>query len=79
MPRIRCRYLDCVYLDDGYCSSEVVEIDPDEGCMTFTLITDANVDDDWDDEKIEDLWDVDDDDLLVDDDDDLDLWLEEDL
>jgi hypothetical protein len=78
MPRIRCRYLDCVYLDDGYCSSEVVEIDPDEGCMTFTLITDAN-DDDWDDEKIEDLWDVDDDDLLVDDDDDLDLWLEEDL
>jgi len=79
MPRIRCRYLDCVYLDDGYCSSEVVEIDPDEGCVTFTLITDANVDDDWDDEKIEDLWDVDDDDLLGDDDDDLDLWLEEDL
>jgi len=79
MPRIRCRYLDCVYLEDGYCSSEVVEIDPDEGCVTFTLITDANVDDDWDDEKIEDLWDVDDDDLLGDDDDDLDLWLEEDL
>lgn len=78
MPRIRCRYMDCVFLDDGYCTSEIVEFDPDEGCVTYTLIVDTEVDKDWEEEEIEDLWDVDDDDLLADDEDD-DLWLEEEL
>ena len=36
MPRIRCKYVDCVFLDQGYCSAAVAEIDPDEGCLTFT-------------------------------------------
>ena len=77
MPRIRCRYLDCIYVDDGYCSSETVEIDQDEGCVTFTLLGDAEVEEDWEEEKLEEIWDVEDDDLS--DDDDLYLWLEEDL
>ena len=34
MPRIRCHYLDCVFIDDGYCGAAAVEIDPDVGCMT---------------------------------------------
>jgi hypothetical protein len=76
MPRIRCRYLDCIYLDDGYCSSETVDIDPDEGCVTFTLLGDADVEEDWEEEKLEDIWDVEEDDLLSDDD-DIDLWLDE--
>jgi len=78
MPRIRCRYLDCIYLDDGFCSSEKVDIDPDEGCVTFTLVGEAGVEEDWEDEKIEEIWDVEEDDLLQEDD-DIDLWLEEDL
>ena len=80
MPRIRCRYQDCIYLDDGYCSSEVIDIDPDEGCVTFALLGETNVEDDWEDDKIENLWDVEEEELLADDeDDDLDLWLEDDL
>jgi hypothetical protein len=79
MPRIRCRYLDCVFLDDGYCTSEMVEIDPDEGCMTYTLVDEGAVDEEWEDDEMDDLWDVDDDDLLGDDEEDDDLWLDEEL
>jgi len=75
MARIRCRYLECVFLDEGYCSAAAIEIDPNEGCVTFTPSDDALVDDfldddedleEWDEETEEDddeLWDDDDDDF----------------
>ena len=34
MPRIRCYYIDCVFIDDGYCGASAIESDPDIGCMT---------------------------------------------
>lgn len=40
MPRIRCHYFDCVFLDDGYCSAAAVEFDPDVGCMTYSRADD---------------------------------------
>jgi hypothetical protein len=36
MPRIRCHYADCVFVDDGYCGAAAVELDPDTGCATFS-------------------------------------------
>jgi len=36
MPRIKCHYIDCVFLDEGYCSAAAVEIDPDTGCATYS-------------------------------------------
>ena len=36
MPRIRCHYTDCVFIDDGYCSAAAVEFDPDTGCATYS-------------------------------------------
>lgn len=79
MPRIRCRYLDCVFLDDGYCTAELVEVDPDECCLTYTQIDEVEVDKEWEEEEeIEELWDVEEDDLLSDDDDDDDIWLDDD-
>ncbi|HSS99656.1 MAG TPA: hypothetical protein VLK33_21620 [Terriglobales bacterium] len=36
MPRIRCHYVDCVFLDEGYCAAAAVELDPEEGCMTYS-------------------------------------------
>ena len=36
MPRIRCHYTDCVFLDDGYCGAAAVEFDPDTGCATYS-------------------------------------------
>ncbi|RCK76067.1 MAG: hypothetical protein ANABAC_0218 [Anaerolineae bacterium] len=76
MPRIRCHYLDCVFLDDGYCGAAAIEIDPDVGCMTFKRADDLDVEEDWEDEEEElideDEWDEleDEDDLWIDDDED---------
>jgi hypothetical protein len=36
MPRIRCHYTECVFLDDGSCGAAAVELDPDTGCATFS-------------------------------------------
>lgn len=57
MPRIRCHYLDCVFIDDGYCGAAAVEIDPDVGCMTYARADDLEEEKDWDDEEEElDEW-----------------------
>jgi hypothetical protein len=53
MPRIRCHYLDCVFLDEGYCSAALVEVDPDTGCNTYSPNAEANSDDEWDEEEDE--------------------------
>jgi hypothetical protein len=75
MPRIRCHYIDCVFLDDGYCGAAAIEVDPDIGCMTYSRADDLEVDDEWE-ENAEPLdeWD----DLEVEDEDDDDLWLDDD-
>jgi hypothetical protein len=52
MPRIRCRYIGCVYLEDGLCSAPIVELDPEEGCLTFSRESDP-FDEDWDEEEEE--------------------------
>jgi len=41
MPRIRCHYNDCVFVDNGYCSAAAVELDPETGCATFAPNDDA--------------------------------------
>lgn len=53
MPRIRCHYLDCVFLDEGYCSAALVEVDPDTGCNTYSPNAEANSDDEWGEEEDE--------------------------
>jgi hypothetical protein len=74
MPRIRCHYIDCVYLEDGYCGSVNVEIDPDEGCLTYTHIADAPLDEAWEEEELEEIWDEEDDELYDLDEEEDDLW-----
>lgn len=72
MPRIKCHYVDCVFLDEGYCSAAAVEIDPDTGCNTYSPSEEAS--DEWEDEEDleweedeseedDELWDEDDDDF----------------
>ena len=58
MPRIRCHYVDCVFIDDGYCSAAAIEVDPDVGCMTYSRADDVEEEDEWEDEEEElDEWD----------------------
>jgi hypothetical protein len=74
MARIRCKYIGCTFLDDGICCATIIELDPDEGCLTFSQLGDPFEDDDWnDDDDLDgyDEWDDDDDfsNALYDDDD----------
>jgi hypothetical protein len=57
MPRIRCRYIACVFLDDGYCSAASIEVDPDIGCATYSRADDVSADDEWIEEDEIDEWD----------------------
>jgi hypothetical protein len=73
MPRIRCHYVDCVFLDDSYCGAAAVELDPDTGCQTYSPADDAAAED-WEEEEEElEEWEddaeEDDDELWVDDED----------
>lgn len=73
MPRIRCHYIDCVFLDDGYCGAAAIEVDPDMGCMTYSRADDIDVDEDeWEDEEELAEWDE------FEDEDEEDLWMDDD-
>lgn len=70
MPRIRCHYIDCVFLEDGYCSATTVELDPDVGCMTYSRSSDVDSNNGWEDdeEELEEWEEIDDEELWLDDD-----------
>ena len=70
MPRIKCHYVDCVFIDDGFCSAAAVEIDPEAGCNTYSP-TDEIDDEEWEDEEEVEWDDEEEEDDLWDDDDDL--------
>lgn len=74
MPRIRCRYDDCVFLEDGYCGAAAIELEPETGCLTFTRAEDAEAKDEeeWDEEELEEELDEEDEDFLDEEDDDWD-------
>jgi hypothetical protein len=71
MPRIRCHYTDCIFLDDGYCGAAAVEIDPDTGCATYAPNEEAAKEDEWEEEELEE-WEEEE---LEEEDED--LWLDE--
>jgi hypothetical protein len=73
MPRIRCHYLDCAFLDDGYCSAASVEVDPDAGCMTYSPTADLSSDEGWDEEEDLEEWEEAEEDDETEDD----VWLDE--
>jgi len=57
MPRIRCHYTDCVFLDQGYCAAAAAEIDPDEGCLTYSPTGEVSPDEAWEEnESLEQEW-----------------------
>ena len=77
MTHIICRAISCLFWEDGVCSSEEIEYEPDAGCLTFQDIGDLELeaedddDFDWEDEE------EDDDDLYDEDEWDGDDWEEE--
>ena len=79
MPRIRCHYEDCVFLEDGYCGDAAIELEPEGGCLTYSRVdaTEAKPADDWEEDDVdedaeeeeEDLYDEEDEEDWDDDDD----------
>lgn len=43
MPRIRCHYEDCVFLEEKHCGAAAVELDPDSGCLTYSQVDEVAV------------------------------------
>lgn len=81
MPPIRCHYIDCVFLDEGFCGATTIELDPEDGCLTYergeAVIPDAEWDDD---EVLDDLWEEEEEeDVVLYEDADEDGWYEDDL
>jgi len=76
MPKIRCHYEDCEFLDDGFCSAALVELDPDKGCLTYQPTADSIPEEPWDNDDDEEVdeWGE----LASLDDEDEDGWLDED-
>lgn len=69
MTRIRCYYDDCVFLKNGLCNAANIELDPEDGCLTYSedprdlLIIDSIADeedseDDWESEGFEEIEDL---------------------
>jgi hypothetical protein len=76
MPRIRCRYEDCIFLEDGYCGAAAIELEPDTGCLTYTRVDDdSKEEDEWEEDDVEEL--EEDDDYFEDEDED-DDWEDDD-
>lgn len=80
MTHIICRATFCLFWEEGVCSSEEIEYEPDNGCLTFQDVGDLELEEDdeefdWEDEEEDDLFDDDEDDWDEDDGD----WDEEDF
>jgi len=62
MPRIRCHYEDCIFLEEGYCGAAAVELDPDQGCLTYSsveAVAPSEVGSEWDVDEFDEEWDDD--------------------
>jgi hypothetical protein len=61
MTHIICRANFCLFWEQGVCSAEEIEYEPDTGCVTFQDIGDLNLEEgeeeyDWEDESEDDLF-----------------------
>jgi len=70
--------VDCVFLENGYCGAAAIEIDPDEGCLTYSHVDEVPADEEWEEEEVEEVWEEDEEELYTEDEDEDDLWLEDD-
>jgi hypothetical protein len=78
VPPIRCHYADCINLDEGFCGASAVELDPEDGCLTYERGDVEILEEPWNgDEPLDELWDEDEDegDVLFEEDD----WYEDEL
>jgi hypothetical protein len=76
MPPIRCHYSDCINIEEGFCTAGSIELDVEDGCLTYEPSGEIPVEG-WEEEGgyDDDFWE-DEDDLIYDDEDE--VWAGED-
>ncbi len=53
MPRVRCFYISCMFLERGWCTADEIGLDPDEGCLTFAQLDEILGEEDWEEALFE--------------------------
>ena len=53
MTNIICRAMTCLFWEEGVCTSEEIEYEPDVGCLTFQDLGDLELEADDEDEDYE--------------------------
>lgn len=53
MTHIICRAMTCLFWEEGVCTSEEIEYEPDVGCTTFQDLGDLELEADDEDEDLE--------------------------
>ena len=43
MPRIRCNYEGCIYLEGNFCTAGEIELDQELGCLTFSQVEEEEI------------------------------------
>jgi hypothetical protein len=43
MPRIRCNYEGCIYLEGNFCTAGEIEFDQELGCLTFSQVEEEEI------------------------------------
>jgi len=72
MPRIRCNYEGCIYLEGNFCTSGEIEFDQELGCLTYSQVEEEEIvgveeeleeieeEEEWEKEDVEDEEDLED-------------------
>ncbi|MBP7694727.1 MAG: hypothetical protein KA764_22585 [Anaerolineales bacterium] len=79
MPKIKCHYDDCVFIEEGHCGAAAVELEPEGGCLTYRRDTETEAaapEDAWDEDEFEDELEEEED--LYEEEDDEDTWDDDD-
>ena len=77
MPRIRCNYEGCIYLEGNFCTAGEIELDQELGCLTFSQVEEeeiAGVEEELEEIEEEEEWEKED---VEEDEEDLEDWEED--
>lgn len=78
MPRIRCRYMDCIFLEENFCGAAAIDLDPDTGCQTYSQSEEAGAEESWEeDEELDEDWENEEEGFEIEDEDEEETWDED--
>jgi hypothetical protein len=78
MPRIRCRYMDCIFLEENFCGAAAIELDPDAGCLTYSQSAEAEPEEEWEEDEFDEDWENEEEGFEIEDEEEEGKWDEED-